>query len=137
MKTMKKETKITIIALIVFALIASAFVAMFAIFKDDAIEGAKTITVTVVHKDASQRVFTLKTEAESLGEALIEKNIIPGTESGMIFTVDNETADGANEEWWCLTKGGETLWTGVNETMIADGDCYEITLTVGYDNIEW
>lgn len=137
MQTMKKETKITIIALIVFALIASAFVAMFVIFGDKANEGVKTITVTVVHKDASQNVFTLKTEAESLGEALIEKNIIPGTESGMIFTVDNETADGANEEWWCITKGGEMLWTGVNETMIADGDCYEITLTIGYDNIEW
>ncbi len=134
---MKKEIKITVIAAIVFALVISAFAAMLFIFGDKANEGLKTVTVTVVHKDSSQRVFTLKTEAESLGEALIEKNIIPGTESGMIFTVDNETADGANEEWWCITKGGEMLWTGVNETMIADGDCYEITLTVGYDNIEW
>ncbi|MBQ2945048.1 MAG: hypothetical protein IJD95_00605 [Clostridia bacterium] len=133
MKTVKKETKITIIAVIIFALIVSAFVAAFLIFGDDGNVGAKTVTVTVVHKDASQKVVTINTDAETLGAALIEGGVIGNIESGMIFTVDNETANGAAEEWWCITKGGEMLWTGVNDTMIADGDRYEITFTVGYE----
>ena len=37
-----------------------------------------------------------------------------------------------NQEWWCFTKNGETLMTGVDDTMIADGEHYEATLTVGW-----
>ena len=42
------------------------------------------------------------------------------------------TADDANQEWWCFTKGGEMLETGVDSTPIADSDTFEITLTQGY-----
>lgn len=136
MKTVKKETKITIIAVIIFALIVSAFVAAFLIFGDDGNVGAKTVTVTVVHKDASQKIFTLNTDAETLREALEEKNLIAGDESEygiMIHTVDGEWADSSKTEWWCITKGGETLFTGADSTMIADGDCYELTFTIGYE----
>ena len=31
-----------------------------------------------------------------------------------------------------VTKGGEMLMTGVDDTMIADGESYEITLTTGW-----
>ena len=48
------------------------------------------------------------------------------------YTVDVETVDDANQEWWCLTKGGESLMTGADSTPIADGDQFELTLTVGY-----
>ena len=37
-----------------------------------------------------------------------------------------------NQEWWCFTKGGEMLMTGVDDTMIADGEQYEATFTVGW-----
>lgn len=47
-------------------------------------------------------------------------------------SVDGETVDDANQEWWCLTKGGESLMTGADSTPIADGDQFELTLTVGY-----
>ena len=46
--------------------------------------------------------------------------------------MDGVTADDANQEWWCFTKGGKMLETGVDSTPIADGDTFEITLTQGY-----
>lgn len=96
---------------------------------------AKTITVTVVHKDGSKKDFSVDTDADNLRGALEPDGIIAGEESDyglFVKTVDGETADDANQEWWCVTKGGEMLNTGVDDTKIADGDAYEFTLTVGY-----
>ncbi len=96
---------------------------------------AKTITVKVVHKDGSEKKLSVETDADNLRGALEPDGIIAGEESEyglFVKTVDGETADDANQEWWCVTKGGEMLNTGVDDTKIADGDAYEFTLTVGY-----
>ena len=47
--------------------------------------------------------------------------------------MDGETADESKQEWWKLTKEGEMVNTGADVTPIADGEHYELTLTVGYD----
>ena len=70
-----------------------------------------------------------------LGAALLSAGLIEGSESeyGLFVTkVDGMEANSANEEWWCLTKGGEAVMTGVDSTPVADGDKFEFTLTVGY-----
>ena len=46
--------------------------------------------------------------------------------------VNGIAADDSKQEWWCFTKGGEEMMTGVDTTPIADGDAFEITLTEGY-----
>ena len=46
--------------------------------------------------------------------------------------MDGETVDDAKQEWWCFTKGGEMMMTGVDDSMIADGEHYEIVFTVGW-----
>ena len=95
----------------------------------------KTITLQVVHKDKSKKDFEIATEAENLREALEQEKLIGGDESEFglfVKTVDGETVDDANEEWWCLTKGGEMWNNGVDTTELSDGDAYEFTLTVGY-----
>lgn len=95
----------------------------------------KTITVQVVHKDGTAKDFTITTETETLRAALEQENLVEGDESeyGLyIKTVDGETVDEANQEWWCLTQGGEMTSTGADGIKIADGDTYELTLTVGY-----
>ncbi len=95
----------------------------------------KTVTVTVVHGDGSTKDFTVKTDKELLGEALTDEKLIEG-ENGpyglFVKTVDGETVDDANQEWWCLTKGGESVETGVDSTPVEDGATYEWTLMVGY-----
>lgn len=107
--------------------------------KPDAGDGesgpVKNITLQVVHRDESVKDFQLATDKETLQQALEEEGLIAGEESefGMfVKTVDGETADDSKQEWWCLTKGGETWTSGVDSTEIADGDAFEFTLTTGY-----
>ena len=98
-------------------------------------KGDKTITVTVVNKE-SEKDFEINTDAEMLRGALDEIDLVQGEEGEFglfIKTVDGYTADEAAQEWWCVTKGGEVHMTGVSETVIADGETYELTFTVGYD----
>ena len=96
----------------------------------------KTIEVQVVHGDGSTRDFTLNTEAEDLGTALIENSVVEDNQGpyGLyILTADGETASESKQEWWQITRGGERLNTGADSTPIADGEHYELTFTVGYD----
>ena len=102
-------------------------------FSEEAQE--KTIAFQVVHKDGSTQDFEIATTAGTLREALEEEGLIAGEESSYglyVETVDGETADEGNQEWWCLTKGGEMWNYGVDDTQIQDGDAFEFTLTVGY-----
>ena len=96
---------------------------------------AAEITVKVIHGDGSEKEFPISTTAENLGAALVEEGLVEGEESSyglFITTVDGETADDSNQEWWCLTKGGEMWNYGADSTEISDGDTFELTLTVGY-----
>ena len=73
--------------------------------------------------------------AENLREALEQEKLAEGEESSFglfVKTVDGETVDDGNQEWWCLTKGGEMWNYGVDDTKIADGDAFEFTFTEGY-----
>ena len=89
----------------------------------------------MVHKDGSKKDFTITTEAENLRAALEQEKLVEGEESEFglfVKTVDGETVNDADQEWWCLTKGGEMWNNGVDTTEISDGDAYEFTFTVGY-----
>lgn len=135
MTTEKKNTKKIIFAL---AALAAVIVVLFAVYyftKEKTTAGSKTITVEVVHKDGKSASFEYTTEKEYLGEVLTEEKLIDGenSEYGMfITTVDGETADDSNQEWWCITKSGERLNSSVDTTPMKDGDKFELTLTVGY-----
>lgn len=95
----------------------------------------KNITLQVVHRDESVKDFEIATDKENLRQALEDEGLIAGEESEFglfVKTVDGEMADDSKQEWWCLTKGGETWNNGVDSTEIADGDAFEFTLTTGY-----
>ena len=103
--------------------------------RPDTTQGAKALTIVVVHGDGSEKDFDIHTDAEYLAEALTENDIASGSDSDyglFITTVDGETADDGEQQWWCITKGGEMLMTGASETPIADGETYELTLSTGY-----
>jgi hypothetical protein len=104
--------------------------------RPDTEAGSKDVTVTVIHRDASETVFQVHTNAEYLAQALLDHQIVEDNQGpyGLyILTADGETADESKQEWWCITKDGEMLTVGADEVPLADGDCYELTLTVGYD----
>lgn len=131
---MKKNTKI-IIALVVLAALIVGAVLLYNAFAPAAQVGDKHVEIAVIHADGSSKDFVLDTNAETLRAALDELGIVEGDESeyGLYVTaVDGESADAAAQEWWCFTKGGEMLTTGVDSTMIQDGEHYEVTFTVGW-----
>lgn len=95
-------------------------------------EGAKTVTVKVIAGGKSV-TFTVKTDAETLGDALLAHNLIAGDEGqyGLYVKVVNGiTADyDVDQSYWGFSKNGEYMMTGVDGTAIADGETYELTYT--------
>ena len=133
---MSKKTRNIIIAVAVLLVLVVGALLVWNHFKPMAQAGAKAIVLEVVHGDGSKKDFSIRTDAENLRGALEqEEGLIAGSESDYglyVETVDGETANMDNQEWWCFTKGGEMLMTGVDDTMIADGEQYEFTFTIGW-----
>ena len=138
MKANKKATKFLaflLAALLVCGLFAGCTGAEKAKTPSDSGNAVKNITVTVVHGDGSSKDFPIAATGETLREALEQENLVEGEESqyGLyIKTVDGETINEDNQEWWYLTQDGEMVNSGVDGVKIADGDKYELTFTVGY-----
>ena len=129
-----KKSKIILAAAILLVLVVGALL-IWQLNKPVAQEGGKNLVVTIVHGDGTSKDFSIATDAEFLRGALEEQKLIEGSESeyGLYVTsVDGEAADESLQQWWCFTKGGEMLMTGVDTTPIADGEHYEITLTTGW-----
>ena len=134
---MSKNNKKAIVAVaILLVLVLGAIIAWYALRPaPNASDGLITIVAEVTHKDGSSKEFTIRTDAANLRGALEQENLIQGDESqyGLyVKTVDGETVDESAQEWWCFSRGGEMLMTGVDDTEITDGDHYEIVLTVGW-----
>ena len=122
----KKRGLIAAAAVLIVLCIGAGF--LYQKSKPSVSEGAKQIKVTVVHGDETENVFEYDTDAEYLGEVLKSEKLVDGEdgEFGMFIT----TADG--EQWWCITKAGEQVNTSADQTPVADGDEFELTLKEGY-----
>lgn len=135
MDTAKKSYGKIIAAIAALLIIIAALLGVYRFTRQDVETGAKTVTIDVIHRDASLKTFTYHTDREFLGELLTDEALVDG-ENGpyglFITTVDGETADEAAQEWWCITREEEMLNTSADQTPITDGDKYELTLTTGY-----
>ena len=130
---MKKQTKLIIVVAVIVAVVVVMAGIYFATRPDTA-QGAKTITVEVVHDDGSSKEFTYHTDSEYLGEVLLAEGLVAGDqgEFGLyILTVDGENAifeeSGA---YWALYQNGEMTTTGADTTPIQDGDSFQLVYTV-------
>ena len=128
-------------------IVALALVALMAVFTFAACQSADTnsdnlsgshktktisITVTVVAKDKTEKVFNIETDKKNLGDALFQEGLVTEDEhkSGFYSYIDGVRADYTLDKcWWSFTKGGETVMVGANDLKIADGDKFEITNT--------
>ena len=91
-----------------------------------------SITVKVIAADKTEKAFNIETDKKNLGDALFEEGLVTEAEhkSGFYTYIDGVRADyNKDGAWWCLTKGGNEVFTGFNDTKIADGDTFEITNT--------
>ncbi|MDF2539230.1 MAG: hypothetical protein K0S76_2251 [Herbinix sp.] len=131
----KKNYVKPVISILLMVVIIAAMAVIYLQLKPQGKAGEKEITVDVVIPDQETEEFVLDTNEEFLRQALEDEGLIKGTDSefGLYITeVNGRVVNDANQEWWCITKGGETVNYGVDQIAITDGDHYEITLTVGY-----
>ena len=123
----------TLLAVIALVVLVAAFAAVYFLTQPEAMAGTKTITVTVVHKDGTEKVFEITTSEEKLAPALKAEGILPAEDGadGMYNTVDGETADwNEDQSYWGFYIDGEYAMTGMNDTTITDGAQYRIEYTV-------
>ena len=133
---MRLQKKKILLAVVALAVVAAALVLVWRLTAPTGETGAKTVTVQVIHSDSTSRDFTVETEEAYLGPVLVSEGVVEDNQGpyGLyFFTADGETADEGAQEWWKLTKDGEMVNTSADATPIADGDHFELTFMVGYD----
>ena len=130
-----KQKKLVVGLAIALAVLIAIVGVVLIVTKPETQVGDKSVEVTVVFKDKSEKELEIKTDAEYLGEALYshDKEIFTEEEykSGYYTVIYGEKADfNVDKGWWCVTKDGEMTTVGMNEQPITDGDKFEITYTV-------
>ena len=91
-------------------------------------EGAKSFTTEVVDKDGGKVTFTVKTDADTVGKALLDQGVIAGEDSSYglyVKTVNGTTLDyDTDGMYWAFYINGEYAQTGVDATGVEDGAVY-------------
>lgn len=129
---MSKKVWIPLVAIVLVAVLMAG---VFLLTRMDTFAGDKTITVTVVHKDGSEKEFRCRTDEEYLGPVLLEEEIVAG-EIGP-YGLYIEYADGEravyeqDNAWWGLYQNGESCVTGADQVVIQDGDSFQIVYSEG------
>lgn len=95
-------------------------------------DGEKTVMVEVVAADKSV-TFTINSDKETLGEALVEHGLIEGDKGAYglyVKKVNGITADyNINRYYWAFNKNGESMMSGVDGTEFDGGEHYELVYT--------
>ena len=94
--------------------------------------GAKTAVVEVVAEDQTV-TFTVKTDKDTVGEALIEHGLISGEDGAYglyVKVVNGMTADyDVDQSYWAFYINGEYAMSGVDTTEIVEGTTYRLAYT--------
>lgn len=92
-------------------------------------KGETSFIFTVTHVDGTQKVYNVSTDKTTVGEALIDNNIIAGDNGAYglyVKTVDGETLDyDTDGKYWAFYIDGAYASTGVDITQITSGASYE------------
>lgn len=91
-------------------------------------EGATKFAFTVVDKDGNETAFEINTDKETVGDALLELNLIEGDEGDYglyVKKVNGITADyDKDKTYWAFYIDGEYASSGVDKTKIQEGKKY-------------
>lgn len=91
-------------------------------------EGNKSFDLTVADSEGRETFFEIHTDKETVGEALVELELIAGegSEYGLyVKTVNGVTADYDKDgSYWAFYVNGEYASSGVDSTAVAEGDQY-------------
>ena len=90
--------------------------------------GEKAFTFIVVDKEGNETSFDIKSDRETVGEALQDEGLIEGTagEYGLYVTKVNgiEAIYENDKTYWSFYVNGEYAMTGVDTTPVEDGATY-------------
>ena len=132
------KNKKTIFAVIALVAVVAILLGVYLLTRPATSQGAKTISIEVIHSDGSSKTFRYHTDEEFLGPVLIAEQLVVGSEGpyGLtISAVDGEEAvwkaGDAHGAYWALFVGEEYATTGADTTPIADGDTFKLVYTLG------
>ena len=95
-------------------------------------KGEKTAVVEVAVAD-EMVTFTIHTDKDTVGAALVEHDLIAGEDSEFglyVKTVNGITADyDIDQSYWAFYINGEYAMTGVDSTEITEGATYRLEYT--------
>ena len=127
------KNKKLVIAAVALALVIALMAGVWMATRPETEAGSKGYTVTVVHKDGSEKTFEYRTYAEYLADALLEEGLVSGdtTQFGLtIITVDGEAAVwDTDNAYWSVYIGEEYATTGISEIPVYDGSTYKLEYT--------
>ena len=102
---------------------------------DKASADTVSFTFVVVDKEGNEETFDVETDKKTVGEALLEEELIAGEDSeyGLyVTTVNGETLDWDTDGmYWAFLIDGEYAMTGVDGTDVTDGATYSMVATAG------
>ena len=91
-------------------------------------EGATAFTFEITHMDGSQKTYAVKTDAQTVGEALVSLGLIAGEDGAYglyVQTVDGETVDwDTHQKYWAFYENGAMAMNGVDQTNVVAGAVY-------------
>lgn len=98
-------------------------------------EGDKLFYFDVTFSNGETSSYAIHTDADTVGAALVDLNLIAGEDSqyGLyVKTIGEETLDyDTNGMYWAFYENGEFAMTGVDSTAITDGTTYAFVATKG------
>lgn len=132
---MKSKVVLSVISLMLIVAMAFSFSACGndGNTNNDDAKVQKSFVFKVVDLDGSEKSFDIKTDATTVGEALLAEKLIAGEVGDyglMVDTVNgikyDYNADGA---YWAFYVNGEYAMSGVDTTDIVDGTTYSFVAT--------
>lgn len=132
----KKSNKKVIIGVALLVAVIAIMAAVFFMFRAKPVEGSKSITIEVINKAQESTVYTLKTDAEYLRQAMEEADGLEfdGTESEygmMVSSVNGEVADyNVDGSYWSFYVNDTYCNYGIDSQPVYDGDAFQIVYTI-------
>ena len=127
------KNKKMILAVVALVAVIGLMLGVYVATRHETAEGSKDYSVTVIHSDGAQKDFQFSTDAEYLGEALLEVELIAGEEGpyGLtVITVDGEDAVwDTDNAYWCIWIGEEMATVGISEIPVYDGSAFTLEYT--------
>lgn len=122
------KRKLSLVISVMFAMVMTLSLVACGNKASSAAVGEASFTFEVVDGEGDTDTFEINTDKKTVGEALLDNNLIEGEDSeyGLyVKTVNGITADyDVDQTYWAFYIDGEYATTGVDTTDVVDGSTY-------------